>query len=204
MPVPSRQSDETRSCPSTPVRTRRPPPPQLSLRMAAVAVPPSPQVIDAMATRRVPLANLQNATNSPLRATAVGGKRQRSHASEQRDVLYGQPPTKKPMIEVDDAESRRTGLVRRSGAPTTALTRRLEAARDEKIQKPAPKAVDRTQRATNENLDQIRQWQKHYRTQFPRFVFYFESIPEDIKYKVWKQAYALGSVCIPPCLHVHH
>jgi regulatory subunit for Cdc7p protein kinase len=157
-----------------------------------------------MASRRVPLANLQNATNSPLRATAVGGKRQRSHASEQRDLLYGQPPAKKPMIEVDDAESRRTGLVRRSGAPTTALTRRLEAARDEKMQKPAAKPADRTQRTSNENLEQIRQWQKHYRTQFPRFLFYFESIPEDIKYKVSKQAAALGSVSIQPCIQAQH
>src|SRR5262245_16641762 len=114
--------------------------------MAAVAVPLSPQVVDAMANRRVPLANLQHATNSPLRATAVGGKRQRSHASEQRDLPYGQPPPKKQMIEVDDAEARRTGLVRRSGAPPTALTRKLEAARD---QKSSVKQADRTQRAAS-------------------------------------------------------
>lgn len=153
-----------------------------------------------MANRRVPLANLQNATNSPIRATAVGGKRQRSHASEQRELLYGQPPAKKPMVEVDDAESRRSGLVRRSGAPTTALTRKLEAARDEKTQKAAPKPADRAQRAANENLDQIRQWQKHYRTQFPRFVFFFESIPNDVKSKIWRQAYTLGSVS--SCMHM--
>ena len=86
-----------------------------------------------MANRRVPLANLHNATNSPMRAPQVAGKRQRSHASEQRDLAYGQPPSKKLIVEVDDADARRSGLVRRSGAPqsTTSLTRKLEAARGE-------------------------------------------------------------------------
>lgn len=81
-----------------------------------------------MNSRRVPLANLQNATNSPLRPHAVGGKRQRSHASEQRDLAYGQPPpAKKQIVEVDDAQSRRYGLMKRSAAPPTSLQKKLEA-----------------------------------------------------------------------------
>lgn len=163
--------------------------------MAAVAVPPSPQLADAMATRRVPLANLQNATNSPLRATQIGGKRQRSAASEQRDLPYGQPPPKKHIIEVDDAESRRSGLVRRSGAPTTALTRKLQEARGEP--KAVPKQADKASRTANE-LESIRQWQRHYRKLFPGFVFYFESIPEDVKYRICRQAHSLGAVRSPP------
>lgn len=159
--------------------------------MAAVAVPPSPQVHVAMSNRRVPLASLQNATNSPLRATAVGGKRQRSHASEQRDITYGQPPPKKQQIEVDDAESRRHGLVRRSGAPATALTRKLEAARENK----APsKQVERVQRAAND-LETIRQWQRHYRKLFPHFVFYFDQVSNPQKESIMPKAQILGSVC---------
>lgn len=159
--------------------------------MAAVAVPPSPQLLDAMSNRRVPLANLQNATNSPLRAAAVGGKRQRSHASEQRDILYGQPPPKKLIVEVDDAESRRHGLIRRSAAPPTALTRKLEAARE---QRPVPKQVEKSAKVSNESLDTIRQWQRHYRKMFPQFVFYFESIPEPVKSQLARQSNILGSV----------
>lgn len=141
-----------------------------------------------MSNRRVPLASLQNATNSPLRAPAVGGKRQRSHASEQRDLGYGQPPLKKQLIEVDDAESRRHGLVRRSGAPATALTRKLEAARENKgVTKQA------AQRATND-LDTIRQWQRHYRKLFPQFVFYFDSVSPNQKDKLMSRAQLLGSV----------
>lgn len=141
-----------------------------------------------MSSRRVPLASLQNATNSPLRAPVVGGKRQRSHASEQRDLNYGQPPQKKQLIEVDDAEARRHGLVRRSGAQPTALTRKLEAARENKsITKQT------AQRSTND-LDTIRQWQRHYRKLFPQFVFYFDNVSFGQKEKLWNRAQLLGSV----------
>ncbi len=144
-----------------------------------------------MTTRRVPLGTLQNATNSPLRAPAVGGKRQRSHASEQRDLGYGQPPSKKQIIEVDDAEARRHGLVRRSGAQPTALTRKFEAARENKV--PA-KQVEKVQRAPND-LETIRQWQRHYRKLFPQFVFYFDSVSSSQKDKLMSRAQILGSVC---------
>ncbi|KAF2874307.1 sporulation-specific protein 6 [Massariosphaeria phaeospora] len=143
-----------------------------------------------MSTRRVPLGNLQNATNSPLRVPAVGGKRQRSHASEQRDLSYGQPAAKKQIIEVDDAESRRHGLVRRSGAPPTALTKKFEAAREVKA---VPRHAEKSQRQQNENLETIRQWQRHYRRMFPQFVFYFESVPADLKPKISKQIQMLGA-----------
>ncbi|KAH6633353.1 Dfp1/Him1, central region-domain-containing protein [Boeremia exigua] len=142
-----------------------------------------------MANRRVPLASLQNATNSPIRAPVAGGKRQRSHASEQRDMTYGQPPQKKQMIEVDDAEARRHGLVRRSNAPTTALTRKLEAARENK---PPPKQAEKAQRVTND-LETIRQWQRHYRKLFPQFIFYFDSVQEPQKDKLMSRARILGS-----------
>ncbi|KAI4654273.1 uncharacterized protein J4E78_007318 [Alternaria triticimaculans] len=140
-----------------------------------------------MSNRRVPLANLQNATNSPLRATAIGGKRQRSHASEQRDVPYGQPPPKKQLIEVDDAEARRHGLIRRSGAQPTALTRKLEAARETKA--PSKQAAQRA----SHDLETIRQWQRHYRKLFPQFAFYFDSVSEPQKDKLLNRARVLGS-----------
>ena len=147
-----------------------------------------------MNTRRVPLASLQNATNSPLRAPIAGEKRQRSHASEQRDLPYGQTrPAKRQIIEVDDAEARRAGgLVRRSGAPISAFQKKLEAVREVKV---APKTTERSH-AAQHNLETIRQWQKHYRKMFPSFVFYFESVPEDVRVKMWRQAQLLGAVSI--------
>ncbi|KAH7396866.1 Dfp1/Him1, central region-domain-containing protein [Phaeosphaeria sp. MPI-PUGE-AT-0046c] len=140
-----------------------------------------------MSSRRMPLASLNNATNSPLRATApaVGSKRQRSHASEQRDVLYGQPALKKQMIQVDDAEARRHGLVRRTGAPQTALTRKLEAARETKA---PPK-----QTQANSDLSTLVAWVRHYKKLFPQFVFYFDSVSSSHKDKIMSRAHILGS-----------
>ena len=162
--------------------------------MAAVSIPPSPQVLSDMTSRRVPLANVPNATNSPFRAVAAAAtKRQRSYASDQRELTYGQPPpAKKQMVEVDDAEARRNGLVRKSGYnPPNAFQRRLEAVRDAKAH---ARPLEKTQRATSENLETIRQWQKHYRKMFPQFVFYFESITEDVRSRVSRQAQLLGAV----------
>lgn len=139
-------------------------------------------------SNRIPLANIQNATNSPLRPTAIGGKR-KSHASEQRDNLYGQPPSKKHIVAVDDAESRRHGLIRRSGAPATALTRKLEAAREHK----APQRVEKVQQRVNGDIDTIRQWQRHYRRLFPTFKFYFDNVSSTTKDKIMSKATILGS-----------
>jgi len=154
-----------------------------------------------MTNRRVPLANLQNATNSPLRAPVIGAKRQRSFASEQRDIPYGQPPpAKKLLVEVDDAESTRYGLGRRSGAPPTALQKRLEAAREGKTEL---KPVERSQAQKvldAQGLETIRQWQKHYKRMFPSYVFYFESFPEDMRTTVSRQTHILGSVCMFPSM----
>ena len=152
--------------------------------MTSVAVPPSPNTFAGAMSNRIPLANIQHATNSPLRPNAVGGKRQRPLAGDQREN-YGQPPAKKHIIAVDDAESRRNGLIRRSGAPATALTRKLEAAREPK---PAPK----TQRQSGD-IETIRQWQKHYRKLFPSFRFYFDTVSSDQKQKIMSKAAILGS-----------
>lgn len=156
----------------------------ISTSMAAVPIPPSPRMLSNMANRRVPLANLPNATNSPFRA--VNAKR-KSHASDQRDLAYGQPPQKRQMVEVDDEEARRNNLLKRNANnPPTALQKKFEAARESK---PA-----QTQKPTSENLETIRQWQRHYRKAFPQFVFYFESISDDARVKILRQVLALGAV----------
>ncbi|PQE27688.1 G1 S regulator protein [Rutstroemia sp. NJR-2017a BBW] len=53
--------------------------------------------------------------------------------------------------------------------------------------------VTKAERVPEENLESIRQWQKHYRKNFPKFVFYFESIPEDVRLKYTRQVLALGA-----------
>lgn len=145
----------------------------------------------------MPLANLPNATNSPYRDPVVPGtKRARSHAGDQRELAYAQPPSKKMMLEADDDETRRHALLRKSGQnPPTALQRKLEAVRDARVDtKPLSRAAEKAQKASQENLESIRQWQRHYKKIFPQIVFYYESIPEDMRSRISRRVQTLGAV----------
>lgn len=165
-----------------------------------------------MATRRAPLANVPNAINSPFRTVpAVVGKRTRTQAGEQRENVYGQPPSKKHIIETQDEEEENIDPRRRSGVPAvpqdkldepfakrthsaqpTAFEKKLASVREKK---PATtqQRVERPQKQDGSNLESIRQWQKHYRRQFPQFVFYFESVSEDVRAKSMRSIQHLGA-----------
>lgn len=168
--------------------------------MAAVFVPPSPQTSLNMSTRR-PLANVPNATNSPHRAGLVPAKRARSG---QIEIPFGQPPPKK--VVMDAVEQDRSRLIvhqgtesklfarRSNNANPSAFEKKLVAAR-EKERMPQQKG-SRTEKPSADTMDTIRQWQRHYRKAFPQFVFYFDSIPEDVRRKFSRQVVALGAVSL--------
>jgi len=174
--------------------------------MAAVSIPPSPQTFSMMSSRRIPLAHVPNAANSPFRAVAAAtSKRSRSHSSVQRELPYGQPPpTKKQMVERDDSSlrtpPRRPPLpdpegklfARKSTAAVpTAFARRLVASKEAREQQ---QNATRHDKVVIENLEHIRQWRKHYRKVFPQYVFYFEALPGDVYHKILKQITSLGAV----------
>jgi regulatory subunit for Cdc7p protein kinase len=143
-----------------------------------------------MTSRRLPLANLPNAANSPFRDAGI--KRARSHAGDQRELAYAQPPAKKMILEADEDETRRHALLRKAGQnPPTALQRKLEAVRDNR---PTSRAAEKAQKASQENLENIRNWQRHYKKVFPQIVFYYESIPEDVRSKISRRVQTLGAV----------
>ena len=164
----------------------------------------------AMAGRRQPLTNIPNAVNSPFRnVTAINGKRTRAQAGEQREVVHGQPPTKKQIIEIPDEELENVDPLRRNGVPAaaqdkadeffskrstgpeTAFQRKLAAARE---RKPVPQQrIEPAPKQNADNLESIRQWKRHYKRQFPQFVFYFESVPEDVRVKTARQFQTLGA-----------
>ncbi|CAI7645103.1 unnamed protein product [Penicillium glandicola] len=166
--------------------------------MATVFVPPSPRNSLTMATRR-PLANVPNATNSPHRVGLLPVKRARP---TQMEIPYGQPPPKKQVMENIENETRSTTcqttntdsklFARRSnnGNPS-AFEKKLVAAR-EKERQPQVKLV-KAEKAPADTMDSIRQWQRHYRKAFPQFVFYFDSIPEDVRRRFSRQVIALGA-----------
>jgi len=149
-------------------------------------------------SRRAPLADIPNAVNSPNRGVLnpqIGTKRGRSHAADQRELAYGQPPPpKRQLLQTEDQEARRNALLQKTNnQPPTALQRKLEAVRD--AQRPA-KAPEKTPKLAQSNLEDIRQWQRHYRKVFPQIVFYFDNVPEDVRERVKRFVKTLGAVRI--------
>jgi regulatory subunit for Cdc7p protein kinase len=157
---------------------------------------------------RAPLASIPNATNSPHRALAHSTKRPRAQANISQQE--NEPPQKRQMVE-RDTPSAHPATPRRKIPPSTAegrvfekgtakgqptaFQRKLVAARDRTTTLKVTKGVEGP---TAQNLETIRQWQKHYRKVFPEYTFYFESIPEDIKGRFSRQIASLGAVCLIP------
>jgi regulatory subunit for Cdc7p protein kinase len=140
-----------------------------------------------MSTRRTPLTNNPNVVNSPLRTAAslAQAKQKRSYATVQREDIYGQPPPlKKQTLEAfpqrpprsPSKSSRASGLPQRTARPVVR-------------ERSAPQ-----QQVQHENAERIRQWQVEYQSRFPKMVFYFESISEEVRAKLSKQAISLGAV----------
>lgn len=158
-----------------------------------------------MSSRRVPLSSNPNAVNSPYRAVAAAASKQkRSYANIQREDTYGQPPpAKKQMLEshnvlrtpprLHSTQSSVEGRVftrKSNNSQPSAFERKCASVRE----RPLQQAVTKVEKSSEENLDTIRTWQKHYRKIFPTFVFYFESVTEDVHLKYTKQVVALGAV----------
>lgn len=151
----------------------------------------------AIMSRRAPLADIPNAVNSPNRAVPqIGTKRGRSHAADQRELAYGQPPpAKRQLLQTEDQEARRNALLQKtSSQPPTALQRKLEAVRE--TQQRQPKPAEKAAKVAHTNLEDIRQWQRHYRKVFPQITFYFDNVPEDVRERVKRQVKMLGAVSI--------
>ncbi|KAK5124951.1 hypothetical protein LTR85_001141 [Meristemomyces frigidus] len=162
-----------------------------------------------MASRRAPLANVPNAVNSPFRnVAAASGKRTRAQAGE---AVYGQPPSKKHIIEIPDGNEenvdprRRNGVAvsaqdkldepfsKRSNTQPTAFERKLASVREKKPSTQQPQTKERVPKVNGDNLESIRQWQRHYRRQFPQFVIYFDSVTDDVRSKTVRQIQSLGA-----------
>jgi regulatory subunit for Cdc7p protein kinase len=77
----------------------------------------------------------------------------------------------------------------------TPFEKKLMAVREQKDSGAAQASRNsRYDRASAEKLDNIRQWQRHYRKAFPSFVFYFDSLPADVRNRSLREVLALGAV----------
>lgn len=180
---------------------------------AAVFVPPSPHdPLSKMANpaRRMPLASLSNATNSPHRTlTNSGSKRPRSIANVPQQE--NEPPQKRLAMEkvARDNNNKNTTTPRREHqsqptmaearvferghgeSATNAFQRKLVAVRDKSAGLRVTKNLDNP---TKE--ESIRTWQKHYRKLFPTFSFYFDGVSEEARSRFLRQISSLGAVCL--------
>lgn len=181
---------------------------------AAVFIPPSPHdshLNMATSTRRQPLMSISNATNSPHRnhLTNSGSKRTRAAASISQQE--NEPPTKRQALEKSAHESvpvtpRRYNqqdngegrlFDRPTRDPLNTFQKKLVAARD----RDGHARTTRTTTHNSKDVENVRQWQKHYRKLFPQFTFYFDSIPDDQKARFGKQVQYLGAVSLPCCCY---
>jgi regulatory subunit for Cdc7p protein kinase len=161
--------------------------------MATLSLQPSPHGMANMNSRRAPLREAPSSVlNSPLRGAStalIGSKRVRAHAVDQREFAYQHgPPVKRQAVQADSGDPR--GLLKKIGYnPPTALQKKLEAVRDAR----APK-TNGSKTLSHENLENIRQWQRHYRKVFPSITFFFDSVPDSVRLKVSSDVRSLGAV----------
>ncbi|KAL7267660.1 Cdc7p-Dbf4p kinase complex regulatory subunit [Rhizina undulata] len=178
--------------------------------MAQVSIPPSP----AAMSRRAPLSNLPNAVNSHYQSLTATVKRSHppSVAAQRDAAAYDNPPaTKKQIFEaappppaartpvrsrhVDaDPKPAKKGNGRaRAAAPPAHATAQQQQVQRKASASNSTKPVAAVNDAPHQNIDTVRQWQRHYRKVFPSYVFYFENIPDDIAYNCKKLIVSLGA-----------
>ena len=159
--------------------------------MAAVSIPPSPHAIGIMASRRVPLSNVPNVVNSPLRPTAKRGRAQSNAAEDALNIQA--PPLKKQIFELDPNVPRTpTRRAPAKGVQAGVAEAKVQAIKDKHI---LARAVRQEKaEAEGQSLEQVRLWQKHYRKVFPSFVFYFEGVSDETRRQYSKALANLGAV----------
>ena len=158
--------------------------------MATVLLSPTP--VPTMSSKRGPLTDNPNAANSPLRgAAALAGyaKQKRSHATMQREEPYGQPPPLKR--QAVDAGLRRPA---RSPSKLATSTTSNIPQRTNTAARPIIRRDRRVVTNSKESDAEKEAWKKHHRARFPQMVFYFESIPDDIRARLTKKVSFLGGV----------
>ncbi|KAJ2906499.1 dfp1 him1 [Zalerion maritima] len=153
-----------------------------------------------MAARRAPLSSNPNAANSPIRPShSLLSKNGRTYAGSrlaERDP-HQQPPAKKQAL--NNGGQRHLSY---RDAHHLVDHRSRNSTYDAKISRERSRIHhDRVgnatasghQKLTEGDLDNLRQWQNHHRAKFPKFVFYFEKVPETDRYNCKKQLSALGA-----------
>jgi regulatory subunit for Cdc7p protein kinase len=157
--------------------------------MATISLSPKPVPIATMSSRRVPLSSNPNVANSPMRAsTALTGlvKPKRSYATVQREEPYSQaPPTKKQALE--------NGGQRAVRSPSKIPRTQVLAQRASTTRTSARSSRSLTTKNGHDVDSEKEVWKKHHRAKFPKMVFYFDSMTDEIKARLTKRVTHLGA-----------
>jgi len=173
--------------------------------MATVSISPLPPSHSAMSGRRVPLGNNPNGANSPYRPVGSNAtKQKRSYATIQREESYGHaPPAKKQMLSSHQVLRTPPRPVSQQQPELKVVTRKVSSnqpstyersGRTAVRERSAQQTVSRATKASEQNLESVLAWQKHYRQVFPTYVFYFEGVTEEVRHRFAKQVISLGAV----------
>ncbi|KAG5917882.1 hypothetical protein E4U42_007086, partial [Claviceps africana] len=148
-----------------------------------------------MSTRRAPLTSNPNVANSPMRGhntLNAYAKQKRSYANVQREEAYGQPPPVKKQA-LDNGSQRPVRSPSKTSRAQVLVQRSTAAAVRPALKDRATRSMQETTTSVQDNETEKEAWKKHYRSKFPKMVFYFESIPDDIRAKLTKRVTYLGA-----------
>ncbi|EGR46847.1 uncharacterized protein TRIREDRAFT_65671 [Trichoderma reesei QM6a] len=151
-----------------------------------------------MSSKRAPLASNPNVANSPLRAPSLLAgfvKPKRPFATVQREEPYGQPPPVKKQALENGAQKPVRSPSKLTRPPAhIVIPRNPNAAPRPVVRDRAAKAATASTTRGVQDVDTEKEvWKKHHRAKFPKMVFYFESIPDDIRAKLTKRVTYLGA-----------
>lgn len=109
-----------------------------------------------------------------------------------------EPPQKKQVVENhirEDAPSTPRRRIPPSAAEGRVFERGSTTARATDFHKKLIASRREAERSRIDTTDTtIRAWQKHYRKVFPSFVFYFDSVPDDVRVRFSNQITSFGAV----------
>ena len=170
--------------------------------MATIVLSPPALLIDSMAARRVPLANIPNAANSPYRGGSAT-KRPRPKTDDLTDLEDGRSPAKKRQLVEAHNDARRVHHVSvDSRDDRTAATKNIVPPRKLVLaasKRPQLHVAEKQDKQTLHDIENIKKWKEHYMKAFPTMVFFFDGLPQDVCIRFSRQAAALGAVSIIQC-----
>lgn len=119
----------------------------------------------------------------------------RSHASNQREELYGQPPPVKKQMISNPSTYRVTARSPVKARTTTHTITQSRAVGGHRDRDAASQQHVKAQLA-DEDVNDFKKWAVAQKQQFVKHVFYLDNLPQEVLPKIERQIAALGAVSV--------